>query len=159
RHTYGLSDFTLIDLLPHVSAKTRVRPEYAATVAALYQSRCRKRIDFAHSLAISSLVQNSNRSGIPRRRRSITVKSDNPFAPRIAILAALLTLFGTGLPNLWAGSSKWTSIGPFGGTIQSLAIDPQNSTTLYAGTSSGVFKSIDGGLSWDNVNSALNVFS
>ena len=87
------------------------------------------------------------------------MKSDSPFAPRIAILAALLTFFGTGGPNLWAGSSKWTSIGPFGGSIQSLAIDPTNPETLYAGTESGVFKSTDGGASWDNVNSALKVFS
>ena len=87
------------------------------------------------------------------------MKSDNSFAFRMVILAALLTFFGTGLPTLWAGSGKWTSIGPFGGTIQALAIDPHNSTTLYAGTSSGVFKSTDGGASWDNVNSALNVFS
>src|SRR4030095_6796604 len=32
--------------------------------------------------------------------------------------------------------------------LSSLAIDPQNPTTLYAGTTVGVFKSVDGGTSW-----------
>jgi len=32
--------------------------------------------------------------------------------------------------------------------LSSLAIDPQNPTTLYAGTSVGLFKSVDGGTSW-----------
>ena len=43
------------------------------------------------------------------------MKSDSPFAPRIAILAALLIWFGSSVPNLWAGSNVWTSIGPGGG--------------------------------------------
>jgi photosystem II stability/assembly factor-like uncharacterized protein len=36
-----------------------------------------------------------------------------------------------------------------------LAIDPQNTTTLYAGTSAGLFKSTDGGASWTEANSGL----
>ena len=36
--------------------------------------------------------------------------------------------------------------------VWSLAIDPANPTTLYAGTSGGVFKSTDVGTSWTAVN-------
>ena len=39
--------------------------------------------------------------------------------------------------------------------IRSLAIDPGNSSTLYAGTNAGVFKSTDGGESWSAVNTGL----
>lgn len=46
------------------------------------------------------------------------------------------------------GVNRWTTSGPFGGTITSLAIDPTNPDTVYAGTSGQVFKSRDGGLNW-----------
>ena len=36
-------------------------------------------------------------------------------------------------------------------TVSSLAIDPAHSNTLYAATSSGVFKSLDAGVSWTQV--------
>jgi hypothetical protein len=51
-----------------------------------------------------------------------------------------------------AGINAWTSIGPEGGAVNALAIDPVTPTTLYAGTYyGGVFKSTDGGDSWGNV--------
>ncbi len=50
----------------------------------------------------------------------------------------------------------WTSIGPDGGAIvQSLAIDPQSSSILYAGTDNGIFRSSDGGATWKGSNSGL----
>jgi len=49
-----------------------------------------------------------------------------------------------------AGSNEWTSLGPEGGTIYTLAIDPSTPTTVYAGTLyGGVYKSNDGGESWE----------
>jgi hypothetical protein len=39
------------------------------------------------------------------------------------------------------GSRSWLG-------IRSMAIDPQDSSTVYAGTECGVFKTIDGGASW-----------
>jgi hypothetical protein len=55
-----------------------------------------------------------------------------------------------------AGINVWTSIGPEGGRINALAVDPVTPTTLYAGTWSGVFKSTDGGGDWSAVNTGLN---
>ena len=49
--------------------------------------------------------------------------------------------------------------GPEGGKIQALAINPVNTNTLYAGTGGGgVFKSTDGGDTWDDVNTGLTGF-
>ena len=47
------------------------------------------------------------------------------------------------------GDNQWVSIGPEGGPINALAIDPQTPDTLYAGTEGGaIFKSTNGGASW-----------
>jgi photosystem II stability/assembly factor-like uncharacterized protein len=79
---------------------------------------------------------------------------------RIAIvcllsLIALQTFPEMGSSTVWAGNNKWTSIGPFNGAVQGLAIDPQNPSTIYAGAGNGVFKSTDGGASWYRVNSGI----
>ncbi|GAP13096.1 hypothetical protein LARV_00838 [Longilinea arvoryzae] len=47
-------------------------------------------------------------------------------------------------------------IGPSGGTFPAVAVDPSNPTTLYLGTwGLGVEKSLDGGLTWQAVNTGL----
>lgn len=48
----------------------------------------------------------------------------------------------------------WTSNGPEGAGVYSLAIDPVNPSIIYAGNSQGVFKSTDGGGSWGSSNTA-----
>lgn len=45
--------------------------------------------------------------------------------------------------------------GPPGGAIYTIAIDPLNHYTLYAGTDLGVFKSINGGASWNPARAGL----
>jgi photosystem II stability/assembly factor-like uncharacterized protein len=50
--------------------------------------------------------------------------------------------------------AKWRHIGPaaFGGRISDLAVDPTNPAVIYVGAASGgVFKSINGGTSWQPV--------
>src|SRR5947209_7335316 len=65
---------------------------------------------------------------------------------------ASLIVIGTiaGPWTVWAGNNQWTNIGPEGGSVHSLAIDPKNSRTVYAGTAVGIFKSQDQGASWSN---------
>src|SRR5437588_8263800 len=54
------------------------------------------------------------------------------------------------------GLNAWTTDGPYGGFIHSLAIDPTNPAIIYAGTdSSGVFKTTNAGKSWNGANSGL----
>lgn len=68
--------------------------------------------------------------------------------------ASLIVLGASAGPwTVWAGSNQWTSIGPEGGGVLSLAVDPQDSRTVYAGTGGGIFKSQDRGVSW--INSGL----
>ncbi len=70
----------------------------------------------------------------------------------VALVLALSLL----VPVAAATQNVWTSHSPDGGTITALAIDPQTPATLYAGTRvGGVFKSIDGGASWQAVNNGL----
>jgi photosystem II stability/assembly factor-like uncharacterized protein len=54
------------------------------------------------------------------------------------------------------GGANWSPAGLYG--VTSLAIDPQNPTTVYAGTAlpgGGVFKTADGGESWNAMSSGL----
>src|SRR5580692_5673656 len=68
----------------------------------------------------------------------------------IAGLTAALALAAAARPAA-AGEGVWTPIGPYGGTVTALAVAP-GSGTIYAGTaSSGLFRSNDGGDTWQPV--------
>ena len=76
---------------------------------------------------------------------------------RKVLLIGLLTLLlaSQAIP-VSAGFNVWTSIGPEGGNVSALAIDPATPATLYAGTwGGGVFKSTNGGANWSAVNTGL----
>lgn len=56
------------------------------------------------------------------------------------------------------GGATWTYVWnryDFG--VDSLAIDPTNNSTLYAGTATGVFKSTDGGATWTSPGQQFGV--
>ncbi len=96
--------------------------------------------------------------------RTIHVQSDAPGGlrtarrvPRWFVLAVLL--WGSSASLVHAGNNVWTSLGPSGGTVNDLAIDPLTPTTLYAGTDSGVFKSTDGARTWQAMNTGLSLLS
>lgn len=68
----------------------------------------------------------------------------------------LIALFLGVTSTCFAQAPTWTGIGPGGGIVNTLAIDPATPTTLYAGTQgSGVFKTTDGGASWSAINNGL----
>ena len=68
-----------------------------------------------------------------------------------AVAALILTAPRVGM----AGPGIWTSSGPNGGRTESIVASPSTPNTFYAGTRGGVFKSIDGGLSWNAVNAGI----
>lgn len=76
---------------------------------------------------------------------------------RTSLLIGLLTvLIASQAGAVSAGPGVWTSIGPEGGRVYSLAIDPATSSTLYAGTwGGGVFRSTNGGATWHAFNTGL----
>jgi photosystem II stability/assembly factor-like uncharacterized protein len=52
------------------------------------------------------------------------------------------------------GGQNWLTIDSISGYIYTMAIDPQSDQTVYAGTSSGLFGSTDGGQTWNQLNLA-----
>ena len=79
----------------------------------------------------------------PRRRRLLAVLS-----------AAGAAAFCAALP-LAAGTNFWTSVGPNGGSVSTVLIDPAAPQVLYAGSRGGVFKSLDGGATWHGASRGL----
>ena len=58
------------------------------------------------------------------------------------------------LPIISHNPSGW--IGPFGGTVVTIAVDPSNPQTVYAGSyGSGVYRSFDGGATWNPASQNL----
>ncbi len=75
---------------------------------------------------------------------------------RTVIITVSISLLFLITNTVQAGDGLWHSLGPEGGLIQILAIDPQNPQILYAGTTGGgMFKSTDGGDNWQPVNNGL----
>ena len=57
---------------------------------------------------------------------------------KVLLIGLLVLLMGLGRPHtVSAGATVWTSLGPEGGNIYALAIEPQTPATLYAGTPGG----------------------
>lgn len=74
---------------------------------------------------------------------------------RLYSILCLAILFGA-YPEQALNADSWVSNGPYGGVITSIAVDPQNSQTIYVTTfGGGVFKTINGGASWDPANEGL----
>jgi hypothetical protein len=65
------------------------------------------------------------------------------------LLMVIICLFMQ-VQTAWAADIWQQTGGPEGGSILSLAIDPSNNRTVYAGTSygGGVFKTMDGCETW-----------
>ena len=61
------------------------------------------------------------------------------------------------VPRQLLAQETWKQLGPDGGYVDAIAIDPVTPTTLYAGTAyGGVFRSVDSGASWSAVNVGLS---
>src|SRR5262245_47538271 len=59
---------------------------------------------------------------------------------RILVFAIILTST--------AGAAPWAPLGPEGGMVRRLLIDPATPSTLYASTNNTFFKSVDGAATW-----------
>lgn len=63
------------------------------------------------------------------------------------LLAVLALLTMAALP-VSAQATRWIPLGPFGGTVTSLAIHPNDPGLLYASSNYGIIRSTDAGASW-----------
>ena len=71
----------------------------------------------------------------------------------LALLLALVPL----LPVHAQTTPAWTGIGPGGGSVKALVVDPLSSAVMYAGTdANGILVSIDSGAHWRAANVGLN---
>jgi photosystem II stability/assembly factor-like uncharacterized protein len=69
-------------------------------------------------------------------------------------LAFLLAALTAALPAC-AAEPAWTPLGPYGGSVDRLAVAPSDARTLYVTLSpQGTFRSADGGLSWTRTSAA-----
>jgi len=77
--------------------------------------------------------------------------------PLLPAAAAFLLALGAASPPARAGSNFWTSLGPDGGNVVSLAASPARPGLLYAGCYAGVFRSADGGATWVRASRGLAI--
>jgi photosystem II stability/assembly factor-like uncharacterized protein len=51
-------------------------------------------------------------------------------------------------PGFASGAGRWTSIGPEGGPVNAIVVDPATTSVVYAASVNGVYRSGNGGVSW-----------
>src|ERR1700694_5973147 len=76
--------------------------------------------------------------------RALTISQSS--VARMVLAAAMLAAFST-VAVAQTGGSRWVSIGPEGGMVLALAVDPPSPSTIYAGCNGGVFQRVNGGRS------------
>jgi photosystem II stability/assembly factor-like uncharacterized protein len=67
----------------------------------------------------------------------------------VGMMLAAFWLWGAG--QAAAGPGVWTPIGPNGGTVNGLAVQPGDDKTIYAATVGELYKTRDGGTTWTSV--------
>ena len=109
-----------------------------------------------HSLLNSvSLAHSWESGGLPVTTKGRFTMPRSTIVRKVLLSGLLTVLFASQAGTVSAGTNVWTSIGPEGGRILALAIDPAAPSTIYAGTWGGVFKSTNGGAAWSAVNTGL----
>jgi photosystem II stability/assembly factor-like uncharacterized protein len=77
---------------------------------------------------------------------------------RTLVGAAVASALWIGLLPTGANAAVWTPLGPFGGTVHAVAVDPTDPAVVYVGTRTGVWKSVDAGATWTARSEGLNDF-
>jgi photosystem II stability/assembly factor-like uncharacterized protein len=92
----------------------------------------------------------------PTTKIQKTISHTPTFSPTLfPTLTAMPTLTGTPYPE-----DKWISLGPEGGEVRDIVINPLTPATIYAVTrTAGIFKSLDGGEAWESINAGQASFS
>jgi photosystem II stability/assembly factor-like uncharacterized protein len=86
---------------------------------------------------------------LPLIRRESKTKMKKKFGIFIAVLFSMIVSLTTS-----ADENNWSSDGPQGGRIYTISIHPYDNNTLFAGTvGNGIYKSADGGLVWQHIES------
>ena len=73
----------------------------------------------------------------------------------VAGLAAL----GAATVPVAADVGRWSPIGPYGGPVQALAVDPVHAGVIYAVAGYSIFKSVDGGATWSAISHGESAYT
>ena len=96
-------------------------------------------------------------SGLEKSTRNINYIAVHPLNPDIAYIGTT----HDGAFKTTNGGESWTSIskGLMSPDVRSLAIDPKNQETVYAGLGegAGIYKTTNGGGSWEGINYGIRV--
>jgi photosystem II stability/assembly factor-like uncharacterized protein len=72
----------------------------------------------------------------------------------VTIMVSALLLYSCNL--LYAGENTWTTEGPFGASVITIAINPDNNNIILIGTiQNGIYKSTDFGENWRHIDSDI----
>jgi photosystem II stability/assembly factor-like uncharacterized protein len=97
--------------------------------------------------------------GLPKRKYGGFEEVSSFLIPRVSSSSVWVHMTAAGLYKTVDRGTSWTSVISTWGSQQAFpgvfAIDPLDPATFYAGTSEGVFKSSDGGASWNPANDGL----
>jgi len=74
---------------------------------------------------------------------------------RRLLLCGVSLLAGLAAQVTSAGVNSLTRFGPYGGSVLKVAYHPANPSIVYATTSAGFYRSIDGGVTWQIVNDRI----
>ena len=86
------------------------------------------------------ITETSTRDRRNRRSPCATPK------PALALVSLVALLRAPAAP-----AQTWKALGPPGDSVTAIAVDPKNPKTVWAGTRLGVYKSVDGAATWDEV--------
>jgi uncharacterized repeat protein (TIGR01451 family) len=75
--------------------------------------------------------------------------------PHFELLLAILVIGALTLTPAAAGVNSWTLAGPSGGMATAVAVHPADPDVLLAGLGNGIYRSSDGGTTWQNVGGAI----
>lgn len=80
----------------------------------------------------------------------------SPILPRLTYRHIMVFMMMMTTLSAIAGPGIWTSNGPEGGRVDGLIASPNTANTFYAATRGGVFKTLDGGVTWIESNAGIN---
>jgi photosystem II stability/assembly factor-like uncharacterized protein len=87
----------------------------------------------------------------------LTKKALGKLHPIISISSILVLWLALSPAMLQADAAHWVNSGP-PGPVYAICVDPQDSATIFAATSAGVFKSINRGGNWSAINVGLTSY-
>ena len=138
-----------------------IDPQNTSTVYAWNGKGLFKSTDGATSWIELTNSSGSGQAGLPLVIFRLAINPQSPSTLYAATAGGVLKSTDRGA-NWSAVNSGLSAISLNGITnyaVTTVAIDPQNTSTVYAATGAGVFRSTDGGANWSAVNSGLTTLA